>query len=116
MLLEYLARFLAGGLLVCIFALISQICQPKQFGGFFSAAPSVFMAGLVITLCTKGAAHATLTAQGAIAGAVGMIFYCLVATPAIKRYKLFPGLMGSLAGWFVVAFGTFAVLRFMLGW
>lgn len=55
MLLEYIARFVAGGLLVCLFSLISQVCEPKQFAGLFSAAPSVLLAGLVLTLFIKGA-------------------------------------------------------------
>jgi len=29
MILEYIARFVVGGLLVCAFALVSEICQPK---------------------------------------------------------------------------------------
>jgi hypothetical protein len=37
MLLEYIARFVAGGLLVCAFALVSEMYKPKQFAGIFSA-------------------------------------------------------------------------------
>ncbi len=116
MILEYLARFVAGGLLVCLFAFISEICNPKHFAGIFSAAPSVLLAGILITLFAKGAAPAVLTAEGAIAGAVGMIGYCLVATPAIQRYKTLPGSVLSLIGWFLVAFAAFALLHVILGW
>lgn len=116
MLLEYLAKFVAGGLLVCAFALISQICMPKQFAGIFSAAPSVLLAGLTITLLMKGATHATLSAQGAIAGAVGLIAYCLVATPAIKRYQALPGSLLSLSIWFLGSFCAFALLSAVLKW
>lgn len=116
MLLEYLAKFIAGGLLVCVFALIAQVCMPKQFSGIFSAAPSVLLAGLTIILLTKGATHATLAAEGAIAGAIGMICYCLVATPAIKRYQALPGSLLALSVWFLSAFCAFGILRTLLKW
>lgn len=116
MVLEYIARFIVGGLLVCVFALVSQICKPKQFAGIFSAAPSVLLAGLIITLITQGASHAILTAEGAIAGAVGMIFFCIVATPLIERYKALVGSLLSLIGWFVVSCVTFVLMSVAMGW
>src|SRR5690349_12283053 len=86
-LVSYLAKFLVGGALVCLFALISEISQPKRFAGLFSSAPSVLTAGLAVTLLGQGAAHAQLIAEGAVAGSVGMVAYCLVATPAIRKLK-----------------------------
>lgn len=114
--LEYLARFVAGGLLVCLFALVAEVSQPKQFAGLFSAAPSVLVAGVALTLLTKGAASAILTAEGAIAGAVGMIVYCLVAVPAIQRHKVLGGSILSLAAWFLVSFGVFALMSIAMKW
>lgn len=110
MVLEYLARFLAGGLLVCVFAFISEVCKPKQFAGIFSSAPSVLLAGLIITLLVKGAASAVLTAQGAIAGAVGMIAFCLLASLTIQRYQVLRGSVLALIAWFLVSFAFFVLL------
>jgi hypothetical protein len=114
--LEYLARFVVGGLLVCIFALISQMCVPKQFAGIFSTAPSVLLAGLAITLVTKGAVQATLSTEGAVAGALGMILYCIVVTPAIKRHQTLRGSLLSLFIWFFISFGAFTVMSVALKW
>lgn len=116
MLLEYIAKFLAGGLLVCAFALISQICMPKQFAGIFSSAPSVLLASLAITLIMQGANKATLSAEGAIAGAIGMVLYCIVATPAIRRYQALRGSLLSLLIWGVGALCAFALLSVVLKW
>jgi hypothetical protein len=116
MILEYITRFVVGGLLVCAFALLSQLCKPKQFAGIFSAAPSVLLAGLIITLFTTGASHAVLTTEGAIAGAIGLIAYCIAATPAIKHIKTLPGSLLSLVAWFLVALGSFALLRTIMQW
>lgn len=116
MLLEYIAKFLAGGLLVCLFALISQACEPKQFAGLFSAAPSVLLAGLALTLLMQGTTTATFTAEGAIAGAVGLICYCFVAIRAIRRYQALVGSLLSLVCWLVVSFGVFGVMTVLLRW
>ena len=116
MVLEYIAKFIAGGLLVCLFALIAEVCEPKQFAGLFSAAPSVLLAGLALTLLARNTASATQTAEGAIAGAVGMIFYCLIATRAIKRYKALAGSLIALLGWLAVAFAVFFAMHALLRW
>lgn len=116
MVLEYIARFAVGGLLVCLFALISQVCEPKQFAGLFSAAPSVLLAGLVLTLFLKGPVSAVSTAEGAIAGAAGMIVYCLIATRTVQRYKALPGSLIALVGWFVVSFGVFGIMSMAMHW
>jgi heme O synthase-like polyprenyltransferase len=88
----------------------------KQFAGIFSTAPSILLAGLAITLISNGASHAVLTAQGAIAGALGMVFYCVIATPIIKRHKELVGSILALAGWFLVSYSAFALISVILKW
>src|ERR1051326_9122188 len=68
-LVSYAAKCVLGGSLVCLFALIAEVCQPKRFAGLFSAAPSVLLAGLAVTLLSQGSATARLTAEGAVVGA-----------------------------------------------
>jgi hypothetical protein len=116
MIWEYVAKFFAGGLLVCLFALISEACQPKQFAGLFSAAPSVLLATLIITLFIKGAAIARLDVEGAIAGAVGLTFYSLTASKIIKRTGTLAGSLLSLLAWLAVSFGVFGLLKLLAGW
>jgi len=102
----YIAKFMAGGALVCIFALISEVFAPKRFAGLFSAAPSVLTAGLAVTLLTQGAAKASLQA----AGAVGLIAYCLAATPAVRRFKSLGGSAVTTLLWLIVAASAYIVL------
>jgi hypothetical protein len=113
---SYLAKFLLGGGLVCLFALIGEICQPKRFAGIFSGAPSVLLAGLGVTLLSQNKMIAILTAEGAMAGAFGMIAYCLVAAPAIRHLKAFPGSVVSLLLWSGIALGAYALLAQVVGW
>ncbi len=114
-LVSYVARFLAGGALVCVFAIISDAWTPKRFAGLFSAAPSVLLAGLAVTLLAQGASKGKLTADGAIAGAIGLIVYCLVATPAIRRFKSLFGFTLAVLVWFGVSFCAYAALATLVG-
>ena len=44
--MELVVRFLVGGALVSLFALIADVLKPKGFAGLFGAAPSVALASL----------------------------------------------------------------------
>ena len=111
-----IAKFVLGGLLVCAFALVSEVFTPKRFAGLFSAAPSVLVAGLAVTLLAMTANKAALTAQGAIAGALGMIAYCLACTPLIRRFKALGGASLALLLWGAVSFGAYGILGKVAGW
>jgi len=106
----YLGKFLAGGILVVFFAVISETFQPKRFAGIFSAAPSVLLASLIVTILLKGTAPASLSASGAVAGATGLVAYALVATCAVNRWKGLAGSVISLILWTVVSLAAYLVL------
>jgi hypothetical protein len=44
--IQILIRFLVGGAVVSVFALIGDVLKPKSFAGLFGAAPSVALATL----------------------------------------------------------------------
>jgi hypothetical protein len=90
------ARGLAGGTLVVIFALVSQMVTPKAFSGLFSAAPSVAFASLAIIIVAESAARARQATIGMVIGGIAMGASCIVAAVAIPRIK---SLRGSIAGW-----------------
>lgn len=115
-LIVYIARFLVGGALVCAFALVSEVCAPKRFAGIFSAAPSVLTAGLAVTLLAEATEKAALTAGGAATGAIGMIAYCLAATPAIRRFHALRGSAAALVLWLVVSVAAWAIAAKALHW
>ena len=51
--IQILIRFLVGGAMVSVFALIGDVLKPKSFAGLFGAAPSVALATLGLTVATK---------------------------------------------------------------
>jgi hypothetical protein len=68
--MQWLTRFLLGGLIVSAFAVIGDVLRPKGFAGLFGAAPSVALATLTLTLLTEGKQYAALEARSMIAGAL----------------------------------------------
>ena len=106
----YVGKFLAGGAMVVLFALVSESFEPKRFAGLFSAAPSVLLASLIVTVALEGTAPASENASGAIAGAVGLVAFALVSAWAVNRFKGLAGSLVSLLPWAVVSLVAYLVL------
>ncbi|HYJ75548.1 MAG TPA: DUF3147 family protein [Kineosporiaceae bacterium] len=103
-LLEWGLKALAGGLLVVAFAVAAQMITPKRLAGILSAAPSVALGSLIVTVVMKGVPDAQTAARGMVLGAVAFTVYCLVAVPALARWGAWRGSAGALVAWFATAF------------
>jgi hypothetical protein len=106
----YVAKFLAGGTMVVLFALVSESFQPKRFAGLFSAAPSVLLASLIVTVVLEGTAPASGSASGAVAGAVGLVAFAVASAWAVYRFKGLVGSLVSLVPWAVASLATYLFL------
>ncbi|MGC2803114.1 MAG: DUF3147 family protein, partial [Candidatus Acidiferrum sp.] len=56
-------RFVVGGIIVSIFAILGDLLKPRSFAGLFSAAPSVALATLGLTILTDGKRYAALESR-----------------------------------------------------
>jgi len=101
-------KALVGGLAVVGFSLIGQAGHPKRFAGLFSAAPSVALASLAMTVVAKGAGATLPYAQGMLIGSAGMIAYCLVSLVLINRLHALVGSSLAWLAWLAVAGGLYA--------
>jgi Protein of unknown function (DUF3147) len=106
----YLAKFLVGGTVVVLFAVVSETFEPKRFAGLFSAAPSVLLASLIVTVVLEGTAPASESASGAVAGAVGLVAFAVVSAWAVYRFKGLVGSLVSLLPWAVASLGAYLFL------
>jgi uncharacterized membrane protein (GlpM family) len=61
--MDLLWRFLVGGAIVSLFALLGDVARPKRFAGIFSGAPSVALVTLALTAAKSGPAIAALEAR-----------------------------------------------------
>jgi uncharacterized membrane protein (GlpM family) len=103
-------KAIVGGLAVVAFSLLGQAGHPKRFAGLFSAAPSVALASLAMTLMTRGPDATVPYAQGMLIGSAGMIAYCVVSLLLIDRLHALLGSVLAWLAWFAVAGGLFLAL------
>jgi hypothetical protein len=70
-----LARFIIGGAIVSVFAIIGDVLKPKSFAGLFGAAPSVALATLAMTIVSDGSSYAAIEGRSMAAGAIAFFIY-----------------------------------------
>ena len=105
--MEYLARFLIGGLAVSAFAMLGDLLRPKSFAGLFGAAPSVALGTLAITLLLYDASYAAAQSRTMIWGAVALCLYSLAVGQLLMRrhWNAFPATTAALVVWLFAALG-----------
>jgi hypothetical protein len=85
---ELFLRFLIGGIVVSLFALLGGALKPKSFAGLFAAAPSVALATISLTVLKKGKGYAAIEAQSMILGVVAFFVYTWLACRLLMKGKL----------------------------
>ena len=108
--MDWVVRFLVGGTIVSVFALIGDVLKPKGFAGLFGAAPSVALATLGLTIATEGKLYASVEARSMVAGAAAFFLYALACLYVIgmRHFKAAPATVALLSIWVVGAFGLWA--------
>jgi hypothetical protein len=102
---QVIIRFLAGGAIVSLFALLGDLLHPKGFAGLFAAAPSVALATLTLTVAAEGLGYAAVEARSMIAGELAFVAYATgcVYCLGVRRMKSAPTAVLLLALWGLVA-------------
>lgn len=114
---EWIVRFVAGGLIVCLFATTGAVSKRKSFAGLFGAAPSVALVSLTLALKSHGAAYTTVEARSMVAGAAALLAYSAVGALLIRRARLdaLPAAATSFGAWFLIALLGFFCMRWVIG-
>ena len=102
-----LIRFLIGGVVVSIFAILGDLFKPKSFAGLFGAAPSIALATLGLTVASDGKSYASVEATSMMAGACAFFVYasCVSWVLMHGRVKALWVAVAALPVWVFVAFG-----------
>jgi hypothetical protein len=113
---ELLLRFVVGGALVSVFALLGDLFRPKSFAGLFAAVLSVALATLILAATTRGPTYVAVEARSMVVGCVALLAYStfvvrlLAARIGRPRVVATVGLIVWVAvaatGWAVVLRGT----------
>jgi uncharacterized membrane protein (GlpM family) len=103
--IDLLWRFLIGGLVVSLFAVLGDLLNPKSFSGLLGAAPSVALATLALTIRKYGAAYAAIECRSMFIGAIALGVCTFLACRLLMARRAGPraaALIGVVA-WFVTA-------------
>ena len=105
---EILLRFVIGGVVVSMFAMLGDVFRPKSFAGLFGAAPSIALATLGLTIASKGKAYAGIEARSMILGAFAFCIYAAVVSLVLRRGRLsaLKTTVALLPVWFGAALGA----------
>lgn len=101
---------IAGGALVVVFALVGTVLKPKRLAGLFSAAPSIALAGLIVTVVATGDQKASHAALGMMFGAAGFVAFSLSARPLLSRLSAVVASSVACCAWTVVAVGSYLLV------
>ncbi len=112
MLQESIIRFLVGGVVVSVFAVLGDLLRPRSFAGLFGAAPSVALATLALTIAKQGGSFAAAEGRSMVLGAIALCVYSKTVSWLMMRYKLHALLttLLSMILWLGIAFGPWFVL------
>ena len=110
--MEFLFRFIVGGLIVSLFSALGGVLKPKSFAGLFSAAPSVALATLTLTIFKNGKPYASLESRSMIVGALSLFFYLALCSHLLMKYKIHAAMVtiSGLALWLLCALGAWALV------
>ena len=111
--IDLLIRFLVGGAVVSLFAVMGDILRPKSFAGLFAAAPSIALATVSLTIHKEGRIYAAMEGRSMVIGAVAFLVYAGLASLLLRK-----GRMSALATtvvlmpvWFAVSIGVWVVVK-----
>lgn len=110
--IELLIRFLVGGTVVSFFAMMGDVLRPKSFAGLFSAAPSVALATMALTIHKNGKSFAAQEARTMMLGAAAFLLYAVLVSFLLRhsRAGALKATMAMLPVWFAVALGAWLLL------
>lgn len=108
---DLLVRFLIGGVVVSLFAVLGDMVKPESLGGVFAAAPTIALATLVLTMHKHGAGYVAVEGRSMVAGAVAFFLYASSVSFVLMRFRTKAMMTATwlLTIWFGTAAGLWAV-------
>lgn len=109
---QFIFRFLVGGIVVSLFAVMGDVLKPKSFAGLYGAAPSIALATLGLTVFANGKQYAAIEARSMIGGAFAFLVYAYVGMVLMKRFEVRASLatIPTLIVWLLAAFGAWLLV------
>jgi uncharacterized membrane protein (GlpM family) len=109
--MDMMLRFLIGGIVVSVFAILGDLLKPESLGGVFAAAPTIALATLVLTMHKHGGVYVATEARSMVAGAIAFFAYACAVSFVLMRWrsKALTTAIALLPIWFATAAGLWAL-------
>lgn len=111
---DYLIRFLFGGTISVIAALIAQ-WTTGQVGGIFTTFPAILLASLTLINQKDGKEASAMDAQGAVLGSIALMLTSILLSCLLGVIAGALALLVGLGTWLVCSIGLY-VVSVKLGW
>jgi uncharacterized membrane protein (GlpM family) len=111
---DYVVRFLFGGAISVLAALVSQLTNGR-IGGIFTAFPAILLASLTIISREDGKHETEEDARGGIVGAIAFVITAIVLSLTLKLLAGALALLLALVVWLLCAVGLY-VLSYKSQW
>jgi len=110
---ETILRFLLGGTIVSLFALVGALFKPPTFAGIFGSAPSVALATLTLAFANQGPGYVATEAQSMALGAVGLVAYSAACARGVRWQRMPVWAEAGLCWivWLTVTFSLWMIVR-----
>lgn len=110
--MDYLLRFVAGGVIVSLFAVLGDVLRPKSFAGLFGAAPSVALATLSLAFFQHGGSYVATEVRSMVIGSIAVAGYSFVVCQLLMRahWSALKAACAALGAWIVLAVGLKQIL------
>ncbi|GCF10297.1 DUF3147 family protein [Dictyobacter arantiisoli] len=105
---DYAIRFLFGGIISVIAALIGHWINPR-IGGIFTAFPAILLASLTIIRRQDGKHDAEADARGGIIGAISFVLTAIFVSVTLGVMAGTVSLLLGLVLWFVCGIALYAI-------
>jgi hypothetical protein len=86
--MDYVIRFIAGGAVVSIFAVLGDLLRPKSFAGLFGAAPSVALVTLALAFAKQGSAYVAVEGRSMLLGSLALTLYSIAVCQLLIRMRV----------------------------
>ncbi|MGY8682588.1 DUF3147 family protein [Bradyrhizobium sp. UFLA05-153] len=105
-------RFLIGGIVVSLFAMVGDVLRPKSFAGLLGAAPSVALATLALAFAKHGGSYVAIEGRSMMLGAIALAAYSAVVCQLLMRlnWSALQSTLAALVLWPLIALGLEQVL------
>ncbi|MDH6259590.1 hypothetical protein M2427_003522 [Bradyrhizobium sp. BR13661] len=106
--MDHALRFVIGGIVVSLFAILGDVLRPKSFAGLFGAAPSVALGTLGLAYARHGGSYVSIEGRSMILGSLALAIYSFTVCQLIVRagWKVSLASCAALAVWLIVAIGA----------